>query len=116
MAVCSLLGGMALANAKLGAVHGFAGVLGGAAGRAARAGLRRPAGAGRRGQRARPAASGRREPTQALIRYADAARAAHRTADATVEDGVAWIRETLALLDVPGLAAYGLRAREDTAG
>ena len=31
MAVCSLLGGMALANAKLGAVHGLAGVIGGTA-------------------------------------------------------------------------------------
>src|ERR1700683_4099696 len=31
MAMCSLLGGMALANAKLGAVHGLAGVIGGAA-------------------------------------------------------------------------------------
>ena len=31
MAVCSLLGGIALANAKLGAVHGLAGVIGGTA-------------------------------------------------------------------------------------
>ena len=31
MALCSLLGGMALANAKLGAVHGLAGVIGGTA-------------------------------------------------------------------------------------
>jgi alcohol dehydrogenase class IV len=29
MALCSLLGGIALANAKLGAVHGLAGVIGG---------------------------------------------------------------------------------------
>ena len=29
--MCSLLGGMALANAKLGAVHGLAGVIGGIA-------------------------------------------------------------------------------------
>src|SRR5579863_7183041 len=32
MAVCSMLGGMALANAKLGAVHGLAGVIGGTVG------------------------------------------------------------------------------------
>src|SRR5436305_3403780 len=32
MALCSLLGGIALANAKLGAVHGLAGVIGGSAG------------------------------------------------------------------------------------
>ena len=31
MAMCSLLGGIALANAKLGAVHGLAGVIGGIA-------------------------------------------------------------------------------------
>ena len=31
MAMCALLGGMALANAKLGAVHGLAGVIGGTA-------------------------------------------------------------------------------------
>ena len=29
MALCSVLGGMSLANAKLGTVHGFAGVIGG---------------------------------------------------------------------------------------
>src|SRR5262249_56379596 len=31
MAMCSLLGGVALANAKLGAVHGLAGCIGGSA-------------------------------------------------------------------------------------
>src|SRR2546421_8864164 len=31
MAMCSLLGGIALANAKLGAIHGLAGVIGGTA-------------------------------------------------------------------------------------
>ena len=31
MAICALLGGLSLANAKLGAVHGLAGVIGGTA-------------------------------------------------------------------------------------
>lgn len=30
---------------------------------------------------------------------------------ASVEDGVAWIRQTLTLLAVPGLATFGLTAR-----
>ena len=55
MAVCSLLGGMALANAKLGAVHGLAGVIGGTAPVPHGVGLRRAAGPGHRGQRARAA-------------------------------------------------------------
>ena len=31
-----------------------------------------------------------------------------RQSDASVEDGLSWIRETLTLLHVPGLAAFGL--------
>ena len=64
MAMCSLLGGLALANAKLGAVHGLAGVIGGTAdvphgfacaARAARGGRGQRAGAARRAGR-RPGA------------------------------------------------------------
>ena len=40
MALASLLGGLALANAKLGAVHGFAGLIGGMFPRTARCGVR----------------------------------------------------------------------------
>ena len=29
--------------------------------------------------------------------------------DASVEDGITWIRETLARLEVPGLGAFGVR-------
>ncbi|HMD25801.1 MAG TPA: iron-containing alcohol dehydrogenase, partial [Streptosporangiaceae bacterium] len=110
MAMCSLLGGMALANAKLGAVHGLAGVIGGTAdvphGLACAALLApvieanvralRSAGAG-------PSADG------VLDRYVEAARLLTGDPAASLEDGLAWIRETLALLHIPGLASFGLR-------
>jgi alcohol dehydrogenase class IV len=109
MALCSLLGGMALANAKLGAVHGLAGVIGGTAdvphGLACAALLVPVIEANVRALRSgRPA-----DPDLApLDRYAEAARLLTGQPAASVEDGLAWIRETLALLAVPGLARFGL--------
>ena len=44
----------------------------------------------------------------ALERYAQAARLLTGDDAASIQDGVAWIRETLALLAVPGLAAFGI--------
>jgi alcohol dehydrogenase class IV len=103
MAVCALLGGMALANAKLGAVHGLAGVVGGTAdvphGLAC---ARLLAPVIEANVRALPAGH------PALDRYAEAARLLTGQPAATVEDGLAWIHETLVLLAVPGLAAFGL--------
>jgi alcohol dehydrogenase class IV len=107
MAVCSLLGGMALANAKLGAVHGFAGVIGGIAdvphGVACAALLAPVVEANVRSLRERQPGS------PALGRYQEAARLLSGSPDASIEDGVAWIRETVVLLDVPRLSAFGLR-------
>jgi len=109
MALCSLLGGMALANAKLGAVHGIAGVIGGMVdiphGAACAALLAPVVEANVQALRARDAAD------PALDRYADAARLLTGQPDATVERGVAWLRETVSLLRVPGLDAYGLPAQ-----
>jgi alcohol dehydrogenase class IV len=109
MAASSLLGGMALANAKLGAVHGLAGVIGGTAdvphGLACAAVLAPVIDANVRALRSgRPAAAG----NDPLGRYAEAARLLTGNPAASVGDGLAWIRETLALLNVPGLAAFGL--------
>ena len=108
MSVCSLLGGMCLANAKLGAVHGFAGPVGGtvdAPHGAVCAALLVPVVA------ANVAALRARAPdSPTLARYGEAARLLTGRGDAGVEDAVAWLRETVALLDVPGLAAYGVRA------
>jgi alcohol dehydrogenase class IV len=103
MAMCALLGGMALANAKLGAVHGLAGVIGGTAdvphGMACAALLAPVIEAN-----VRTAAPG----SPALDRYAEAAQLLTGKPGASVEDALAWIGETLTLLGVPGLAAFGL--------
>jgi len=108
MALCSLLGGMALANAKLGAVHGFAGVIGGIAdvphGMACAALLAPVVEANVRILRSRQPGG------PALSRYEEAARLLTGRVNASIEDGVAWISETVSLLDVPGLRAFGLRS------
>jgi alcohol dehydrogenase class IV len=106
MAMCSLLGGIALANAKLGAVHGMAGVIGGIAAvphGVACAALLAPVveanvRALRSGQAGHPA----------LDRYADAARLLTGNPSAAVEDGLTWLRDTVTVLGIPGLGAFGM--------
>src|SRR5690348_11957026 len=106
MAVCSLLGGMSLANAKLGAVHGLAGVIGGTVevphGVACAALLAPVLAANVRALRERLPDS------PALGKYAEAARLLTGKPDATIADGLEWIRETTSLLRIPGLAAFGV--------
>jgi alcohol dehydrogenase class IV len=112
MAVCSLLGGVALANAKLGAVHGFAGVVGGMVGvphgEACAALLVPVVEANVRALR------GVETGGPALARYTEAARLLTGRPDASIEDGVMWMRETVELLGISGLGGSGLRA--DRAG
>ena len=106
MAVASLAGGMALANAKLGAVHGLAGVLGGTVAVShgvACAALLAPV------IEANVAALRARAPGHpALGRYAEAAALLTGDRGAAIEDGIAWVRHTLALLGMPGLGEFGL--------
>jgi alcohol dehydrogenase class IV len=106
MAICSLLGGLALANAKLGAVHGLAGVVGGTAdvphGVACAALLVPVIEANVRALHDGPAGH------PALDRYAETAALLTGKGDASVQDGIAWIRETLALLGIPGLGTFGI--------
>jgi len=106
MAVCSLLGGMALANAKLGAVHGLAGVIGGTAdvphGVACAVLLTPVIEANVRALRSGP-------PGQPVLdRYTEAARCLTGRPAASIEDGLAWLRETIAMLGIPGLAGFGI--------
>ena len=110
MSMCSLLGGMALANAKLGAVHGLAGVIGGIAdvphGMACAA-LLAPV------IEANVAALSAADPAHpALGRYTEVARLLTGAPASSIGDGLAWIRETVTLLAVPGLATFGLRAQD----
>jgi alcohol dehydrogenase class IV len=106
MAVCSLLGGMALANAKLGAVHGIAGVIGGTAdvphGVACAALLTPVIEANVRALRNGPSGQ------PVLDRYTEAARSLTGNRAASIEDGLAWLRETITMLGIPGLAAFGI--------
>jgi alcohol dehydrogenase class IV len=106
MALASLYGGLALANAGLGAVHGFAGPIGGMFpaphGAVCAALLPHVMAANLRALR-------QRQPTSAAIaRYTDVARGLAGQAHATADDGVAWVRQLAGDLRIPSLAAYGL--------
>lgn len=106
MAVASLCGGLALANAKLGAVHGFAAPLGGMFpvphGVACARLLPVVAEANLRALRARSPAS------PALERYREVARILTGRADARAEEGVEWLAELVEELRIPPLSDYGL--------
>jgi alcohol dehydrogenase class IV len=110
MAYASLLGGLALANAGLGVVHGFAAPIGGMfdAPHGAVCAALLPA-----GMRANIAALRDREPQSiALDRYREIARILTNSPDAIPEDGVEWVRNLTAQLAIPSLACYGIRTQD----
>ncbi|MCG6926809.1 MAG: iron-containing alcohol dehydrogenase [Acidobacteria bacterium] len=106
MALVSLYGGMALANAGLGAVHGFAGPLGGRLGAPHGALCARllpgviTANVGALRQRATG--------SPVLGRYAEVARILTGRPDAAPEAAAAWVGDLAEALKIPGLAAHGL--------
>ena len=108
MALVSLFGGLSLANAKLGAVHGFAGALGGtfhAPHGELCAALLAPTMAGN------IRALLQRDPdSNALRRYREIACLLCQRASATAEDGVEWIRSLVERLQLPTLAMLGVEA------
>jgi alcohol dehydrogenase class IV len=107
MSLAALLSGMALANAKLGAVHGLAaplgGMLGAPHGEVCAAVLAATTEVNLRALRSRDASS------PAIDRYCEAARLLTGNPDAELEDCVRWIADTVASLGVRPLAALGLR-------
>jgi alcohol dehydrogenase class IV len=106
MALASLFSGLALANAGLGAVHGFAAPIGGMFnaphGGVCAALLPHALELNLRALR-------QRQPQgEALARHAEIARLLTGRASATGDDGVAWTRALCADLKIPSLRTYGI--------
>jgi len=106
MSLASLFGGIALANAGLGAVHGLAAPIGGMChaphGVICAALLPHVMAANVRALRASEPGG------TALDRAAEVGRLLTGRADAGADDGVAWIRETAAQLRIPRLSEVGV--------
>ncbi len=106
MCFAALLGGIALANAGLGAVHGLAAPLGGsfpAPHGAVCAALLPHAMAVNLG-----VLTGRAAPDGALERVHTIARRLTQSDEARAEDGIAWIQELTHGLGIPALRTYGV--------
>jgi alcohol dehydrogenase class IV len=106
MCVASLFGGLALANAKLGAVHGLAGPMGGMF----------PAPHGTLCARLLPsvmegnvnALKSRAPGLPYLTRYDELAQMLTGKASATAREAIAWAKEMCAAVRVPALADFGV--------
>lgn len=110
MSLTSLIGGLALANAKLGAVHGFAGPFGGM--------YHSPHGAVC--ARLLPFVMGanvralqeRQPESAALGRYDEVAQILVDSLDAVADDGVRWVEKICYRLNIPPLSKYGLQTND----
>jgi len=106
MSLASLFGGLALANAGLGVVHGFAGPLGGM--------LHAPHGAicARLlplGMEANLRALKERAPEHPVLkRYVEIAQILTGNPDADASDGLTWISDLVYDLNIPPLSSHGL--------
>jgi len=106
MALASLMGGLALANAGLGAVHGFAGPIGGM--------FTAPHGAicarllPRVMQANLQALLQRAPASPALSRYDEVARLLTGAPAALAADGVAWVSDLVEAMHIPRLAVHGI--------
>ncbi len=106
MSLAALFGGMALANAKLGAAHGFAGPIGGMF----------PAPHGAICARLLPlvmetnlnAIQAREPQSPALSRFTEVGRLLTGNPHASAEDGILWLHQLCADLRIPPLRDYGI--------
>jgi len=110
MSWVSLMGGLSLANAKLGAVHGFAGPIGGmfheAHGAICAALLTGV-------MRVNIRALQEREPqNKALVRYQEISRWITGDSQASVDNGLAWIENLCGELHIPHLSEMGIERKD----
>lgn len=110
MLLASLFGGIALANAKLGVVHGFAGVIGGMYGI--------PHGIVCAGllpysfETNVKALQQREKDNPALARYKEVSEILTGDKQATIQDGMGWVMDLCAHLSIPKFKDLGMK-RED---
>jgi alcohol dehydrogenase class IV len=109
MAFAAMLGGMALANVKLGAVHGFAGPLGGMF----------PVPHGAVCAALLPAVMEinirvleEQKHIKSIAKYLEVAQILTGNKDAKIEDGINWAGEMVKALKIPTLSAFGLSASD----
>ena len=106
MCLASLFGGLALANAKLGAVHGFAGPLGGM--------FDAPHGALCAAllphvmEANLQALQSRAPDSTAINRYKEVATIITGNSKAQASDGIIWVQELCAKLEIPRLVKFGI--------
>jgi alcohol dehydrogenase class IV len=111
MALASLYGGLALANAGLGAVHGFAAPIGGMFPRSPHGSV--CAALLPHVMQINLRALRERDPdSDALRRYDHVARILTGSDKASADDGVAWIVDLCAALRVPSLGSHGIGAKD----
>jgi alcohol dehydrogenase class IV len=109
MAFAAMLGGMALANVKLGAVHGFAGPLGSMF----------PVPHGAVCAALLPAVMKiniwvleEQKHIKSIAKYLEVAQILTGNKDAKIEDGIKWAGEMVKALKIPTLSAFGLSASD----
>jgi alcohol dehydrogenase class IV len=109
MAFAAMLGGMALANVKLGAVHGFAGPMGGmfAVPHGAVCAALLPA-----VMEINIMTLQEQNQNHLLEKYREVAQILTKNPDAKIEDGINWAEEMVKALKIPSLAAFGLSSSD----
>lgn len=109
MAFAAMLGGMALANVKLGAVHGFAGPMGGMF----------PVPHGAACAALLPAAMEinitvleKQKQINSIAKYLEVAQILTGNPDSKIEDGIRWAEEMVKTLKIPTLSTFGLSSSD----